>query len=124
MSESIYKDNISEYMVKLKNLVPELSGAWMGYHDEVFKDGAISNKDKQLIAMACAHITGCPYCIRARTKSSKAQGATDEQIAEAVFIAMRLAMGQPYAFGSIAFENYNLMKEKKDVTEGYLLART
>ena len=95
MSESIYKDNISEYMVKLKNLVPELSGAWMGYHDEVFKDVAISNKDRQLIAMACAHITGCPYCIRERTKSSKAQGATDEQIAEAVFIAMRLAMGQP-----------------------------
>ena len=123
MSESIYKDDISQYMKKLKDLVPELNDSWMGYHNEVFKEGAISNKDKQLIAMACAHITGCPYCIRARTKSSKAQGATDEQIAEAVFIAMRLAMGQPYAFGSIAFENYDLMKEKKDVTEGYFISK-
>ena len=76
MSESIYKDDISQYMKKLRDLVPELNDSWMGYHNEVFKDGAISNMDKQLIALACAHITGCPYCIRARTKSSKAQGAT------------------------------------------------
>ena len=68
MSESIYKDNISEYMIKLKNLVPELNDTWMGYQNEVFKEGLISLRDKQLIAMACAHITGCPYCIRSRTK--------------------------------------------------------
>jgi len=36
---------------------------------------------------------------------------------------MRLAMGQPYAFGSIAFENYDLMKDKKDVTEGYFISK-
>ena len=123
MSESIYKDNISEYMIKLKNLVPELNDTWMGYQNEVFKEGLISLRDKQLIAMACAHITGCPYCIRSIKKLAKAEGATVEQIAEGIFIAMRLAMGQPYASGSIAFENYDLMKDKKDVTEGYFISK-
>ena len=107
MSESIYKDDISQYMGKLKDLAPELNSKWMDYHNVVFEEGLISKKDKQLIALACAHMTSCPYCIRSRTKLAKASGATDEEIVETVFIAMRLQMGQLYAYSSIAFENYD-----------------
>ncbi len=64
MSESIYKDDISQYMGKLKDLAPELNSKWMDYHNVVFEEGLISKKDKQLIALACAHMTSCPYCIR------------------------------------------------------------
>tara|TARA_Y100001970_G_C13911270_1_gene688651 strand:- start:52 stop:741 length:690 start_codon:yes stop_codon:yes gene_type:complete len=123
MSDSIYKDDIASYMGMLKNAAPELNEKWMNYHNVVFEDGLLSKKDKQLIALACAHITSCPYCIRSRTKLAKSCGATDEEIAETVFIAMRLSMGQPYAYSSIAFENYEKMMNKEDVTDGFFFSK-
>ncbi len=116
-------DKVEGYIAKFEALVPELNDAWTEYRDEVFKEGLISVKDKQLIALSCAHITGCEHCIRHRTKLSKEMGATDEQIAESVYIAMRLAMGQPYAFSSIALENYDLMKSKESVFKGYFISK-
>ena len=123
MSDSIYKDDISTYMGQLKKAAPELNDAWMGYHNEVFAEGKISKKDKQLIGFACAHMTSCPYCIRSRTKLALAAGASAEEIAETVFIAMRLAIGQPYAYSSIAFENFDKMENKEDVTEGSFFSK-
>ena len=117
------KNNQDEYIAKFEDLVPELHDSWSGYKDEVFKEGVLTVKDKQLIALACAHITGCDECIKFRTKLAKENGATNEEMAESVYIAMRLAMGQPYAFSSIAFENYDLMKNKGDVTKGYFISK-
>lgn len=114
---------IDKYIEKFESLVPELSGAWNAYSEEVFKEGLLSVKDKQLIALACAHITESSPCIRLRTRLAKELGATDEEIAESVYIAMRLAMGQPYAFSSIALENYDLMKNKENVTKGYFISK-
>lgn len=115
--------DFDKYMSKFESLVPELNDAWAGYRDEVFKEGLITVKDKQLIALACAYITECSHCIQLRTKLSKELGATDEEIAESVYIAMRLAMGQPYAFSSIALENYDLMKSKESVFKGYFISK-
>ena len=114
---------MDEYIKKFENLVPELSGPWNDYSEEVFKEGLLTVKEKQLIALACAHITESSPCIRLRTRLSKEQGASDEEIAESVYIAMRLAMGQPYAFSSIALENYDLMKNKENVTKGYFISK-
>lgn len=116
-------NNQDQYIARFEGLVPELQDAWSDYRDEVFNEGLITVKDKQLIALACAHITGCDHCIKLRTKLSKEHGATDEQIAESVYIAMRLAMGQPYAFSSIALENYDLMKSKESVFKGYFISK-
>lgn len=112
-----------QYIRKFESLVPELNEAWSGYRDEVFNEGLISVKDKQLIALACSYITGCDHCIKERTQLSKELGATDEQIAESVYIAMRLAIGQPYAFSSIALENYDLMKSKGSVFQGFFMSK-
>jgi AhpD family alkylhydroperoxidase len=112
-----------QYMNKFEELVPELHEAWTGYEEEAFKEGLISEKDKQLIAVACAQILECDDCIRERTKLAKELGATDEEIAESVYIAMRLAIGQPYAFSSIAFENFDLMKNKESVFKGYFISK-
>lgn len=116
-------NNTDQYVAQFESLVPELTNRWSGYRDEVFKEGVISVKDKQLIALACAYITGSDGCIKSRTRLAKENGATDQEIAEAVFIAMRLAIGQPYAFSSIAFENYDRMKNKEDVTKGYFISK-
>lgn len=116
-------EDYEKYIDKFENLVPELSGTWNAYSEEVFKEGLISVKDKQLIALACAHITESSACIRLRTRLAKELGATDEEIAESVYIAMRLAMGQPYAFSSIALENFDLMKNKESVLKGYFISK-
>lgn len=121
MSENY--DEVNKYISKFENLVPELNETWGGFRDEVFKEGLISAKDKQLIALACAYITESAHGIRERTIKSKELGATDEQIAESVYIAMRLAIGQPYAFSSIALENYDLMKNKESVVKGYFISK-
>ena len=119
MTESIYKDDISQYMGMLKKAATNLNSKWIDYHNVVFEEGLISKKDKQLIALACAHITSCPYCIRSRTKLAKSTGATNEEIAETVFIAMRLSMGQPYAYSSIALENFDKMKNKENTSKNH-----
>ena len=123
MTESIYKDDISQYMAMLKKAAPDLNSKWIDYHNIVFEEGLISKKDKQLIALGCAHMTSCPYCIRSRTKLAKASGATDEEIAETVFIAMRLSMGQPYAYSSIALENFDKMQNKEDTADGFFFSK-
>lgn len=115
--------DFDKYMAKFESLVPELHGPWTEYQEEVFKEGLISVKDKRLIAVSCANITGCDHCIEEQTKLAKAEGATDEEVAESVYIAIRLAMGQPYAFSSIALENYDLMKAKKNIAEGYFISK-
>ncbi|MHA2131948.1 MAG: carboxymuconolactone decarboxylase family protein [Promethearchaeota archaeon] len=116
-------DEVNKYISKFEKLVPELNDTWTGFRDEVFKEGLISAKDKQLIALACAYITESAHDIKERTIKSKELGATDEQIAESVYIAMRLAIGQPYAFSSIALENFDLMKSKESVFKGYFISK-
>lgn len=119
----MHKEDYEKYMSKFESLVPELQKPLMEFKEEVFKEGQISVFDKHLIALSCAHITGCEHCIEEHTKISKSLGATDEQIAESIYIAVRLAMGQPYAFSSIALENYDLMTAKKNVAEGFFMSK-
>ena len=54
---------------------------------------------------------------------AKASGATDEEIAETVYIAMRLSMGQPYAYSSIALDNFDKIQNKEDTTDGFFFSK-
>ncbi len=110
-------------MGKFKETNPEMLDAWMAYHDSVFKDGALSTKEKQLIAVAVAHITSCPYCIRSRTAASMKAGATDKEVVEVIYVAMRLAMGAPYAFSSIAFEAWDHLEQGVALSEGHFFKK-
>ena len=53
-----------------KRLAPKLAEAFKAFSQSVFADGALPVKTKQLIAVAVAHVTQCPYCIRGHTKSA------------------------------------------------------
>lgn len=123
MSDSIYKNNIGPEMGKFKETNPEMLDAWMAYHDSVFADAALSTKEKQLTAVAVAHITSCPYCIRSRTAASLKAGATDKEVVEAIYVAMRLAMGAPYAFSSIAFEAWDHIERDVPLSEGHFFKK-
>ena len=69
---------------------------------KIFAEGAVSAKNKQLIAVACAHITQCPYCIDGHVKAAKKAGATEEEIAEAVFVAAGMRAGGAIAHSCIS----------------------
>lgn len=123
MSDSIFKSNIADDIKYFKDVNPELYGAWMDYHGDVFTDGPLTKKEKELTAIAVAHVTACPYCIRARVTNAKNLGATDEEVVEAIYVGMRFDMGAPYAFSSIAFEASDALDNDIPLTDGHFFKK-
>ncbi len=97
------KESINK-AAKLFELKPAAVQAFLDFDSKVFADGTLSNKVKELIAVAAAHVTQCPYCIASHTKRAKAVGATDEELAEAILVAAALRAGGALAHSCIAIE--------------------
>lgn len=104
MSESIYPVIGSETAKHRRELAPETYKAFHEFSQKVFAEGALSAKTKQLIALAVAHVTQCPYCIVGHSKQAVRQGATDEEIMEAIWVAAEMRAGGAYAHSGIALE--------------------
>jgi AhpD family alkylhydroperoxidase len=88
----------------MRELVPEAYRAFLEFDQKAFKDGAISGKNKELIALGIAQITQCPWCVQAHTKKAAAAGASDEEIAETTFVAMAMAAGAAWSHGGLALQ--------------------
>lgn len=83
--------------------------AWNNFSKTVFKEGVLPEKTKRLIAVAVAHVTQCPYCIRDHTAQAFAEGTSKEEIMEAVCVAAELHACAPFAHAdSVADEMENL----------------
>lgn len=89
---------------KRKELAPEIMESWNNFSKTVFKEGALSEKEKQLIAIAVAHVTQCPYCIKSHTKTALRKGATKQEIMEAIWVAAEMRAGGAYAHSLIALD--------------------
>lgn len=89
-------------MKTLKELAPEGMAAFAAFDEAVFKDGAIPVKTKELIALAVAFTTQCPYCIEIHAKKAKAAGCTDAEIAETTLVAAALRAGGAITHGTHA----------------------
>ncbi|HET8573560.1 MAG TPA: carboxymuconolactone decarboxylase family protein [Edaphocola sp.] len=85
-------------------LAPENIAAWRNFSKTVFKAGVLDEKTKQLIAVAVAHVTQCPYCIRAHTTDALRKGASKEEIMEAIWVAAEMRAGAAYAHATIAMD--------------------
>lgn len=72
---------------------PELWQKFSEWYAAVFKQGALSEREKALIALAVAHAVQCPYCIDAYTTASLEKGSTPEQMTEAVHVAAAIRGG-------------------------------
>jgi AhpD family alkylhydroperoxidase len=101
MAEFFSKETIKS-LRKLRKLKPDYFKGFMDWDQMVFKDGALPAKTKELMAVTAAHVTDCPWCIEEHVKRAIKQGATDEEIAEAAFVAMALRAGAAFAHSSIA----------------------
>jgi AhpD family alkylhydroperoxidase len=90
---------------KFMDLKPDAAKSAMEFFKKAFEEGKLPKKTKELIAMACAHITQCPYCIDSHVKEAKKAGATDEEIAEAIYVAVAMAAGGAMAHARIAMQS-------------------
>ena len=89
---------------RMRELAPDLFKSFIEFDQKAFKDGALPNRTKELIALGIAHITQCPWCIDAHTKKASNAGASDEEIAETTFVAMAMAAGAAWSHGGLALQ--------------------
>lgn len=102
MTESMYPERSADLMRQRRELVPDTSAAFEEFSRQVFSEGALPEKTKQLIAVAVAHVTQCPYCIEGHTKLAERKGATPEELMEAIWVAAEMRAGGAYAHSVIA----------------------
>ena len=102
MAESMYPPSSRELSEKRRALAPDTEKAFQAFSQQVFADGALSAKTKQLIAVAVAHVTQCPYCIRGHTKAALRHGATRQELMEAIWVAAEMRAGGAYAHTAIS----------------------
>lgn len=77
----------------------ELADAFFSYYGKVFEDGALSAREKALIALAVSHAVQCPYCIDAYTSDCLQKGSDLEQMTEAVHVATAIRGGASLVHG-------------------------
>ena len=84
---------------KIGEFEPTLAKKFFDYYGEVFKEGALTEREKSLIALAVAHTVQCPYCIDAYTTDSLEKGADEAQMMEAIHVAAAIRGGASVVHG-------------------------
>ncbi|MHB8897944.1 MAG: carboxymuconolactone decarboxylase family protein [Thermoguttaceae bacterium] len=102
MDPTVYPVVDQETARRRKLLSGETLSAFGAFSKQVFAEGALSARTKQLIAVAVAHVTQCPYCINSHTKLALQHGASEEEIVEAIWVAAEMRAGAAYAHAAIA----------------------
>lgn len=99
MSDSYYHSHDLARFPEMGNDAPELGKKFFDYYNAVFADGALSEREKSLIALAVAHAVQCPYCIDAYARDCLAKGSDAEQMTEAVHVAVAIRGGASLVHG-------------------------
>jgi len=84
---------------KISDGSPELGKKFFDWYGAVFADGALSAREKSLIALAVSHAVQCAYCIDAYTQDCQQKGADLEQMTEAVHVAAAIRGGSSLVHG-------------------------
>jgi AhpD family alkylhydroperoxidase len=100
----MYDMNQLKKMKKLGELAPQAWEGFAAFDKAAMADGAIPAKTKELIAIAVAMTTQCPYCIEIHRKKAKSAGCSEAEIAEAVLVAAALRAGAAVTHGTHALE--------------------
>ncbi|MET4805062.1 carboxymuconolactone decarboxylase family protein [Limibacillus sp. MBR-115] len=113
MSDTVMPKPTRAMAEQRRNLAPEAEAAFQAFSQAVFKEGALSRKTKQLIAVAVAHVTQCPYCIQGHVKGATNERASPEEIMEAIWVAAEMRAGGAYAHSCVALGTLNDLKASK-----------
>lgn len=104
MPDDLYPHASGDLHALRRTLAPDPLRAFQDFSRQVFAEGALNSVTKQLIAVAVAHTTQCPYCIRGHTDAALKAGATGEQIMEAIWVAAEMRAGAAYAHSTLALD--------------------
>jgi alkylhydroperoxidase/carboxymuconolactone decarboxylase family protein len=96
---SYYKNEHLPRFPDIGEGAPELARKFFDYYGSVFADGALTAREKSLIALAVAHAVQCPYCIDAYSNDCMEKGADLEQMTEAVHVACAIRGGASLVHG-------------------------
>ena len=108
MSEHYHDAADLRLLAEMRKLAPADFAAWLGLNNIVGReDGAIPKKYRELIALAVACTTQCPYCIEAHARGARAAGATREEVAESAFLAAALRAGGAATHGALALKFFD-----------------
>ena len=104
MPDNMYPMPSRELAGRRTQAAPATHEAFQTFSRQVFADGALPEKTKQLIAVAVAHVTQCPYCIRGHARLAQRRGASEQEIMEAIWVAAEMRAGGAYAHSVIALD--------------------
>ena len=96
--------DVSRQFKRMRELAPEPYRAWLEFDKKAFEAGAIDKKTKELIALGIAHVTQCPWCIDAHVQKAEKAGASEQELAEVIFVAMAMASGAAWSHGGLALQ--------------------
>lgn len=102
MTEDLYPTATRDLARLRRTLAPDAASAFHDFGAAVFADGALSTRTKHLIAVAAAHVTQCPYCIKGHTKAALRHGATEQELMEAIWVAAEMRAGGAFAHSALA----------------------
>jgi AhpD family alkylhydroperoxidase len=108
----MYPKPTGELAEQRKRLAPGPAAAFRAFSQSVFAEGALPTRTKQLIAVAVAHVTQCPYCIRGHTKAALHHGASAEEVMEAIWVAAEMRAGAAYAHSALALDTIASMQSE------------
>jgi AhpD family alkylhydroperoxidase len=107
MAEHYHDPADLRFLKQMGKLAPSDFNAWLALDKIVGReDGAIPRKYRELIALAVACTTQCPYCIEVHTKAAKAVGASREEVTETSLLAAALRAGGAATHGAMALKFY------------------
>jgi AhpD family alkylhydroperoxidase len=102
MTSELYPAVTGDLTRMRRELAPDAAAAFHGFSGAVFAEGALSTRSKHIIAVAVAHVTQCPYCIRGHTRAAVAEGASQQELMEAIWVAAEMRAGAAFAHSIIA----------------------
>lgn len=95
---------------KISDWQPKLGEKFFDYYGEVFQEGALTAREKSLIALAVSHAVQCPYCIDAYTADNVKKGVDEEQMMEAIHVAAAIKSG------ALLVHGVQMMNKSDDMT--------
>lgn len=93
MSETYFNPADLKKFGEITEWQEEMGKKFFDYYGSVFEEGALTQREKSLIALAVAHTVQCPYCIDAYSSTCLQKGADEEQMMEAVHVAAAIKSG-------------------------------
>lgn len=112
MTSAMYPTMTAELSKKRRELTPDASEAFKKFSQAVFAAGALDAKTKQIIAVAVAHVTQCPYCIRGHVDGAKNAGATDQELMEAIWVAAEMRAGGAFAHSTLTLDQLSQREQR------------